>query len=202
MEKKDYKKIYKEFYNPSSKKPVVVDVPELNYLMIDGVGNPNVSQEYKDALATLYPVSYTIKFSLKKANVADFTVMPLEGLWWVEGEKEFSLDKKEDWSWTSMIMQPDSVSSKIVEDALVQVKEKRNPPALLKIRLKPYLEGLAVQIMHFGPYSEETPTIERLHAFAEEEGYNLRGKHHEIYLSDPNRTTPHKMKTVIRQPVK
>ena len=118
-----------------------------------------------------------------------------------EGESVFDQDRKEDWSWTSMIMQPDSVTKKIIEDAKIQVMEKKNPPSLSTLRFESYHEGLSVQIMHIGPWSEEAPNIERIHAHAEEQGYKLRGKHHEIYLSDPRRTAPEKLKTVIRQPI-
>lgn len=200
MEKVDHKKIMKEFYKPSAKKPVIIDVPKMNFLMIDGKGSPYDS-EYQHALMTLYPMAYTIKFSVKKAGLSNFTVMPLEGLWWIEGEEEFDQDRKDDWSWTAMIMQPDSVTKGIVNDAKIQVIETKNPPSISSLRLESYHEGLSAQIMHIGPYSEERPTIERLHAFVKEEGYKLHGKHHEIYLSDPRRTAPEKLKTVIRQPI-
>lgn len=200
MDKIDHKKVMKEFYKPSVKKPMVVDVPQMNFIMIDGKGSPYDS-EYQNALMSLYPMAYTIKFSVKKAKISDFTVMPLEGLWWIEGEALIDQDRKDDWSWTSMIMQPESVTTEIVEDAKIQVVEKKNPPSISQLRFDSYHEGLSVQIMHIGPYSEESPTIERLHVCAEEEGYKLRGKHHEIYLSDPRRTAPDKLKTVIRQPI-
>jgi hypothetical protein len=200
MEKIDYKKVLKELYKPS-KKPVIIDVPEMNFLMIDGTGSPYDS-EYQDALMALYPLAYTIKFNVKKAGIADFTVMPLEGLWWIEGEAEFDQDRKDDWSWTAMIMQPESVTKEIIVNAQKQVIEKKNPPSISKLRFESYNEGLSVQIMYIGPYSEEGPTIEYLHLYAKEKGYKLRGKHHEIYLSDPRRTAPERLKTVIRQPIK
>ncbi|MFW9800670.1 MAG: GyrI-like domain-containing protein, partial [Candidatus Thorarchaeota archaeon] len=129
-------------------------------------------------------------------------VMPLEGLWWIEGKEEFDPEAKDDWSWTSMIMQPEQVTLDFLSDTIEVVREKKELAALSKLRLESYHEGLSVQIMHIGPYSEEAPTIEKLHNFAEEQGYRLRGKHHEIYLGDPRRTAPEKLKTVIRQPVK
>ncbi|MHA2140347.1 MAG: GyrI-like domain-containing protein [Candidatus Thorarchaeota archaeon] len=201
MEKVDYKKVLKELYRPSSRKPSEVDVPEMNFLMIDGKGDPNTAQEYKDAIEALYGTSYTLKFKLKKAKVADFTVMPLEGLWWVEGSEGFDSDSKEGWFWTSMIMQPEPVTRNDVLEAIAEVKEKKDPVALQKIRFESFREGYSVQMMHIGSWSEEKPTIDRLHAYAEEQGFKLRGKHHEIYLSDPGRTAPEKLKTVIRQPV-
>ncbi len=201
MEKVDYKKVFKELYKPSAKKPSIADVPEMNFLMVDGKGDPNTAQEYVDAMGALYPVAYTLKFKLKKEKILDYTVMPLEGLWWIEGEGTFYESNKGDWSWTSMIMKPSVVTPEDVAEAIEEVREKRNPPALSKLRFEAYHEGLSVQIMHIGPWAEEAPTIERMHKFAEEQGYSLRGKHHEIYLSDPRRTAPDKLKTVVRQPI-
>jgi hypothetical protein len=201
MEKVDYKKVYKEFYSPP-KKPVVVDVPKFNFILVDGKGDPNTSAEYREAMEALYGMAYTLKFTLKLAGRTDFTVMPLEGLWWVGDMGRFEMSSKGDWSWTAMIMQPDVVSKQDAEDAMKQLKERKNPIALPRLRFGPYHEGLSVQVMYLGPYSDEGPTIEAMHRFAEEQGYSLRGKHHEIYLGDPRRTAPEKLKTVIRQPVR
>ncbi|MFW9908263.1 MAG: GyrI-like domain-containing protein [Candidatus Thorarchaeota archaeon] len=200
MEKVDHKKIYREFYNPP-KKPTIVDVPEFNFIMLDGKGDPNTSQDYQEALMALYSVAFTVKFAMKKDGIADFTVMPLEGLWWLEGEK-FDLTRKNDWSWTSMIMQPEQVSKQAIDDAKKQAIEKRDSPFLRKVRFRPFHEGKSIQIMYLGPYADEGPTINMLHEFAENQGLKLRGKHHEIYLSDPRRTAPERLRTVIRQPVK
>jgi hypothetical protein len=202
MEKVDHKKVLKEFYRPSAKKPSIVDVPEMNFLMVDGKGDPNTSQEYVDAMGVLYPIAYTLKFKLKKEKRADYTVMPLEGLWWIEGEGTFYDSNKDGWIWTSMIMKPNMVTKDDVAEAIEKVRKKNDPPSLPKLKFKAYIEGLSVQIMHIGPWAEEAPTIERMHKFAEDQGYSLRGKHHEIYLSDPRRTAPEKLKTVIRQPIK
>lgn len=199
MEKVDHKKLYKEFYSPP-KKPSIVDVPVFNFVMIDGRGDPNTSEAYQEALMALYSVAYTTKFALKKEGISDFAVMPLEGLWWSKGE-QLDLTRKDDWSWTSMIMQPEKVSKLHIDSALKQAAEKKDLPSLSKIRFEPYHEGLSVQIMYLGPYSEEGPTINSLHEFADKQGFKLRGKHHEIYLSDPRRTAPEKLRTVIRQPV-
>ena len=199
--KTDLKKELKELYSPSSKKPSIADVPWLNLLMIDGVGDPNTSKEYQEALEALYGVSYTLKFMLKKEVGADFTVMPLEGLWWMPGQAAIDLSNKAKWHWTSMMAQPDPVTKKEFGKAVEELRKKRNPPAVSKMRFEAFHEGLSVQIMYLGPYAAEGPTIEMLHEFAKESGYKLRGKHHEIYLSDPRRTAPEKLKTVIRQPV-
>ena len=202
MTKIDLKKELKHLYNPSAKEVVVVDVPPMNFLMIEGEGDPNTAQEYQEAIEALYAVAYALKFMVKKGRSAvDYTVMPPEGLWWTEDMREFSTENKDIWKWTMMIMQPEYVTRELFEEALLQVKEKKNPPALDKMSFETFHEGLAVQTMHIGPYSAEGPTIERMHSFARENGYQLRGKHHEIYLSDPRRAAPEKIKTVLRQPV-
>jgi hypothetical protein len=201
MPKLDLKKEYREFYNPSAKECAVVDVPELLFLMIDGSGDPNTSVAYREALEALYAVSYTLKFLSKQTLDIDYVVMALEGLWWTEDMADFSEDDKSAWDWTSMMMQPAHLTATHVAAATQQVREKKNPPALDRIRFEPFREGLSVQIMHIGPYAEEAPTIARLHQFAADSGYRLRGKHHEVYLGDPRRTAPEKLRTVIRQPV-
>jgi len=201
MEKIDFKKELKHLYSPSAKEAVTVKVPKMNFLMVDGQGDPNTAQEYKDAIEALYAVSYALKFMTKKGKEVDYVVMPLEGLWWTEDMTEFTMENKDAWKWTSMIMQPHYVTEELVQKALEQVEEKKNLPALSKMRFESLQEGLSAQIMHIGPYSVEAPTIERLHNFIREKGYELRGKHHEIYLSDPRRSKPESLKTIIRQPI-
>ncbi len=202
MPKADVKKELKHLYSPSAKEMSIVDVPEMKFLQIDGQGDPNTSREYQEAIETLYTVAYQLKFMVKKRDPElDYVVPPLEGLWWVEDMADFSTGNKDAWQWTAMIYQPDHVTRELFEEAVAQVREKKNPTALPLLRFEPYHEGLSVQIMYIGPYADEGPTIERLHAFAKEKGYKLRGKHHEIYLGDPRRTAPEKLKTVIRQPV-
>ena len=202
MEKVDYRKTMKEFYNPS-RTPVIVDVPELRYLMIDGKGYPGTSQEYQDAIEALYPVAYSLRFGLKKAGILDYKVMPLEGLWWAKDIDAFTIDsRKDEWLWTSMIMQPPLVTTDLYQEAIKKVNKKKNLVALPKMRLEIYNEGMSVQIMHIGPFSEEGPVIEKMHQYAFDQGYELRGKHHEIYLSDFRKTAPEKLRTVIRQPIK
>ena len=202
MSKIDFKKELKHLYQPSAKKFEVVDVPPMNFLMIDGHGDPNTAQEYQDAVEALYAVAYALKFISKKEKGMDYVVPPLEGLWWVENMEEFSTEDKSAWNWTMMIMQPQSVTQEMFEAAIGQVEKKKNLPALSKLRLEAYHEGLAVQLMHIGPYSAEAPTIARMHAFIDENGYELAGKHHEIYLSDPRKISPEKLKTVLRQPAR
>lgn len=202
MKKVDFKKELNRLYKSSSKEVVFVDVSKMSFLMVDGAGNPNTAQEYKDAIEALYAVSYALKFMIKKEKAIDYVVMPLEGLWWTDDMSKFSVENKDIWKWTSMIMQPEYVTKDLYDKALEQVEKKKNPPALSKIRFESFHEGLSAQIMHIGPFSAEGPTIKKLHNFIKENGYELRGKHHEIYLSDPRRAKPEKMKTVIRQPIK
>lgn len=202
MTKTDFKKELKHLYNPSAKEVVIVDVPKVNFLMIDGAGDPNTAQEFEDAVEALYAVSYALKFMIKREKQIDYIVMPLEGLWWVDDMTQFSMENKDIWKWTQMIMQPEFVTKDLVEKALEQAEKKKNPPALSKIRFESLHEGLSAQIMHIGPYSAEGPTIEKLHNFIRENGYEPRGKHHEIYLSDSRKSAPEKMRTVIRQSMK
>lgn len=207
MTKTDLKKENKELYNPSIKEPSLVDIPEMKFLMIDGEGDPNTSQEYKDAMEALFPVSYKVKFISKKEKSQDYVVMPLEGLWWARNMEDFSIEDKNSWKWTAMIRQPDFISKRMINDAIDEVEKRKNPAALSKIRFESLHEGLSAQIMHIGPFSEEGPTVAKLHAFIEEKGYKFDGissgeKHHEIYISDMRRTKPERLKTIIRQPVK
>ena len=201
MAKLDLKKDYREFYGPSSKEPSIVDVPEMQFLMADGAGDPNTSIAYAEAIEALYAMSYTLKFDSKTTDGIDYVVMPLEGLWWTPDMAEFSTEDKSAWEWTAMIMQPAHITAAHVESAAIDVRRKKDLAALDRLRLEPYTEGLSVQILYFGPYADEAPTIERLHQFALDGGYRLGGKHHEIYLSDPRRTAPEKLRTVIRQPI-
>ena len=202
MEKVDFKKQLEHLYRPPAKNAVAVEVPVMNFLMLDGAGDPNSAPAYGEAVEALYAVAYALKFMIKKGPQAvDYGVLPLEGLWWVEDMRQFSVENKSAWQWTMMIMQPDYVTRELYEAALVQVEAKKKPPALGKMRLESYHEGLSAQIMHSGPYAAEAPTIEKLHQFIADQGYQRRGKHHEIYLGDPRRTAPERLKTVIRQPM-
>ena len=174
MEKINYKKELKEFYHASAKKVVEVDVPEMNFLLIDGQGDPSTSPEFQDAIATLYPVAYTLKFTIKKSNAGvDYGVMPLEGLWWAEDMSAFTSGKRDEWQWTLMIMQPEFVTRALFEQAIDQAREKKNPAALSKLRFESFGEGPAAQIMHIGPFSEEGPSVEKVHLHIEESGRQL-----------------------------
>ncbi len=200
MKKIDFKKELKHLYNSSPKAVVVVDVPPLNFLMVDGRGDPNTTAAYKEAVEALFSLSYALKFMVKKELAVDYAVMPLEGLWWVDDMSQFSVDDKSGWQWTAMVMQPEYIVADLVETARVQIARKKKLPALSHLRLETLHEGQAAQMMHLGPYAAEAPTIEKLHRFIIERGGQPVGKHHEIYLNDPGRTAPEKLKTVIRQP--
>ncbi len=204
MSKVDFKKELKHLYRPSAKKFAVADVPPMQFLMVDGHGDPNTAPEYKEAIEALYAVSYKFKFMSKKELAQDYVVPPLEGLWWAEDMETFTSQRdKSQWDWTMMIMQPEWVTREMVEAAIKLVEKKKDLPALPKVRLETYHEGLSVQVLHIGAYDDEGPTIAKMHKeFIPENGYEETGKHHEIYLSDPRRVTPEKLKTVLRQPIR
>ena len=202
-DKVDLKKELKAFYKHSAKKFSIVDLPPMQFLMVDGAGNPNTAKAYADAIETLYAVSYTVKFMMKLEHRQDYTVMPLEGLWWgtPKGQTHFTEADKDQFIWTSMIMQPDFVTPELMEEGIRRAADKKPLPAIEKLRFETFSEGLSVQVMYFGPFTDEGPTIERMHQHAFDAGYQLRGKHHEIYLSDMRRTAPEKLKTVLRHPI-
>ncbi|MBN2335169.1 GyrI-like domain-containing protein [Candidatus Bathyarchaeota archaeon] len=199
MTKLDLRKELKRYYS-AKRKPEVIDVPEGKFLTITGKGDPN-GEMYQQAMMALYGVSYTLKFD-QKSKGRDYNVMHLEGLWWVDGGV-FDLSDpapRGQWRWKSMIRQPDFITGEMVEEIMPVVREKRGPK-VDEVRLETFHEGLSAQVMHVGPYSEEGPTIEQLHGFIEEQGYRMRGDHHEIYLGDPRRTKPENLKTILRHPV-
>jgi len=203
MTKIDFKKELKHLYRPSSKRFNDVNVPKMNFLMIDGKGNPNTSTEYKEAIEALYAVAYKLKFMSKKELEKDYVVPPLEGLWWAQDMNVFTSGEKDSWEWTMMIMQPDWITMEMFREACAYVEKSKKLPALKKIRMESYVEGLSLQILHIGPFDNEAPTLERLHnEFMPRNGYIENGKHHEIYLSDPRKVPPEKLKTILRQPVK
>ncbi len=203
MKKLDLKKELKHLYQPSTKEVAQVDVPPMNYLMIDGKGDPNNSQEFTDAIAALFAVAYTLKFTVKKSPLAvDYGVLPLEGLWWAEDMSKFSSEDKSNWLWTVMIAQPEFITQAMVDETIAEVTRKKNPAAISRMRFENLAEGTCAQIMHIGPFSEEGPNIERVHRFIKESEHQLHGKHHEIYLSDIRKAAPAKWKTVIRQPMR
>jgi len=203
MEKIDFLKNLKELYRPSPKEVVQIDVPPMNFLMLDGEGDPNSSKTYQEGVEALFSLSYAIKFKVKKGPLAiDYGVMPLEGLWWADDMASFATGDKSIWKWTIMIAQPDFVPGELVGEALAELRKKKDLPALEQLRFESLAEGKCAQIMHQGPFSAEGPTIERLHAFIATSGYARQGKHHEIYLSDIRKAAPEKWRTILRQPMK
>lgn len=201
MAKVDHKKELSQFYNASSKGVTEVTVPTMAYLMMDGHGDPNTTPAYAEAVEALFSVSYTAKFALKRANPSDdYSVMPLEGLWWADDLSAFESNDRTNWKWTMMIMQPPVVTAQAVEAAVSAVGRKKGLPALGRLRFEEFTEGQCAQTLHVGPFTEEGPTIQRVHDFILARG-RLSGKHHEIYLSDIRRAAPEKWKTIIRQPM-
>lgn len=182
--------------------PALVDVPELPFLMIDGTGDPNTAPGYAAALQALYSTAYAVHFALRRGPAAiDAPVMPLEGLWWVPDMALFDVRDKTAWYWTLMIVQPEQVTLELVDEARAAAAAKKPELPVAQVRLDRFAEGLAAQVLHRGPYSSEGPTVERLHRFIAERGYRLTGKHHEIYLGDPRRSAPDRLRTIVRQPV-
>lgn len=217
MDKVDFKKTLKELYQPPKGKFAHVEVPKMQFLMIDGRGDPATSSAYQEAIEALYGVAYRIKFFSKNELGRDYIVPPLEGLWgsemmvsalWeVEDEEEwlriYHASDRDEWSWTMMIMLPDWIETAHVETAVEQVQTSKELPALDRLRLEHYEEGLCVQTLHIGPYVKEGPILAKMHLdFLPSNGLVENGSHHEIYLSDPRRSAPEKLKTVLRQPVK
>jgi len=204
MDKYEWKKEQKDLYLPKTGVVSEVKVPKTNYIMFDGAGDPNNSKAMQDAFSALYPIAYTIKFALKKAGRQDFTVFPPEGLWFADDMNVFmdNPGDKSSWKWTIMIAQPSFVTKADFEQAKQAAFAKKGLPTLQKVSFEPLEEGTSVQMMHIGPYADEGPNILKLHSYIKEHGWQLTGKHHEIYMSDPRRVAPEKMKTVIRQPYK
>lgn len=202
MAKIDYRKELSKLYNPTAKEVTFIDVPTMNFLMVDGAGDPNNSPQFQAAMEALFSISYTVKFMIKKSSGIDYAVMPAEGLWWVEDMNDFDIERKDQWLWTLMIMQPEMVTDALITQATDEVRRKKGTHTLLdQVRFEAYSEGKSVQIMHLGPFSAEGPTVARLHDFLTEHGFELGGKHHEIYLSDFRKAAPERLKTVIRQPI-
>ncbi|MGZ0706929.1 GyrI-like domain-containing protein [Coraliomargarita sp. W4R53] len=201
LKKVDYKSELKSLYKPSAKRVDAVNVPAMQYLMVDGAGTPG-SDSYIEAIQALFTVSYTIKFIVKRElGLMDYGVLPLEGLWWAADMSDFITRRKDRWLWTMMIMQPECVDGDLFETAMARVRENKNLPALDLLRYEKFTEGLAAQTLHVGPFDDEGPTVARVHQFIADSGNALRGKHHEIYLSDIRRAAPKNWKTIIRQPM-
>jgi hypothetical protein len=201
--KVDFKKTMRALYAPPRGKWELVEVPPRRFLMADGEGDPNTSAEYAEALEALYALSYGLKFYSKKSLQRDYTVPPLEGLWWADDMAAFVAREKSAWKWTMMIPQPDWIEAAEVEEVRAGVRQKKNPAALDRVRFEEYDEGECLQRLHVGSYDDEAPLLRELHESVIPAGaFEPAGLHHEIYLSDPRRTEASKLKTVLRQPVR
>jgi len=203
MEKFDVRVVYKALYAPSAKDFTQVDVPEMRYLAIDGAGDPNTAPAYAEAVQSLYTVAYTLKFGGKKSLGQDFAVGPLEGLWRADDSNAFAGGDKGAWKWTMLLPLPDWITADMVGQSGQDAFRKKQIGAIKEIRLMSLTEGLSIQILHIGSYDDEAPTLRCLHhEYMPDHGLTFNGDHHEIYLSDPRRTAPEKLKTILRQPVK
>jgi hypothetical protein len=200
--KTDFKKLVPTYTAPRGTFQVVT-VPAMQFLMVDGHGDPNTAPAYRDALTTIYPVAYTLKFASKRELGRDYAVMPLEALWWSADMAAFTTARdKSRWDWTLMIMVPDWTTAEHVHDARRAVERKGGAPALDALRLETFDEGLAVQTLHVGSYDDEAPVLEAMHEdFIPAQSLRMTGKHHEVYLSDPRRTAADRLRTILRQPV-
>ena len=198
----DFKKELKDIYSPKPGQFTLVEIPAMQYLMVDGVGDPNKVLEYQQAVESLFSVSYTLKFHSKKVLSRDYVVPPLEGLWWSNNYEDFITRRKDNWSWTMMIMVPDWLGHDEVDEAIRTVRANKPSIEVDSLRLDTLHEGLSVQIMHIGSYDDEAPTLRKLHdVWLPQNGLKERLKHHEIYIGDPRKIEPSKLKTVLRQPV-
>jgi hypothetical protein len=206
--KLDLRKQYKEFYLPSAKEVVLVDVPEFLFIALDGAVEagvrPGDSESFREAMGAMYGVGYSLKFmsKLRSEDPIDFTVMAIEGLWSTESGAKFDFDWREPSRYTLLMMQPDHVTSAMFEQAVADSRAKRPNAALGRIRLERWREGSSVQIMHIGPYADEPATLDKMDSFVQEHGFEFHGHHHEIYIGDPTRSKPENLKTVLRHPVK
>jgi len=204
MDKIDFKRSLKPLYGPTKTKGIhLVDVPAMRFLMIDGHGDPNVSQDYRAAVEALYTISYALKAASKKQLERDYVVPPLEGLWWSKSMGSFKARKKNLWEWTMMVMVPEWVGPAMIDAVITKARRKKTLSALDHLRVELLEEGRAAQVLHIGSYDDEGPVIAKLHEqFLPGHGLEPIGKHHEIYLSDPRKVAPERLKTILRQPVR
>lgn len=208
----DLKKQLRYLYLPSARKVEIVQVPRLQFAMIDGqiekTEGPSTSPGFQQAMMAMYGIAYTLKFTLKQRerNPVDYPIMAMEGLWWVTGGT-FDISKKDNWLYTLMILMPEVITPALFADGIAEIRRKRGDnPSLRKLHLRHFEEGLCMQVMHIGPYATEPVTVGRMRAYAQENGYvdlvGRGGKHHEIYMGDPRRADPAKLKTVLRHPIR
>lgn len=202
----DFTSLIKRLDSPSSNFIEEITLPPMKFITITGQGSPE-STGFHEAIQALYGIAFTIKMGLKFNKLEapdeyyDFKVSPLEGLWWQNNGKFFDMNDKASWQWRLMIMVPDFVDNELVEKARVQAVSKHPDIPYHRVILEEFEEGKSIQTTHIGPYADEAVTVKKLLAYAKEHNYRIDGKHHEIYMGDPRRTKPEKLKTVIRYPV-
>lgn len=202
MEKIDFKKVLKLLYSPPTGESALIEVPTMQFVKLDGEGDPNASPSYKSAVEWLYSVSYAMKFAAKGKLGKDYVVPPLEGLWWAADPNSFVRRDKVQWHWTMMIMAPDVIDREMFRAAVTKASKKLGQPPE-GLRIEAYAEGLSLQTLHIGSYDDEGPVLARLHdELMPDKGMNFNGPHHEIYLGDPRKTEPSKLRTILRQPVR
>ncbi len=203
MDKIDLKKLHGDLYAPRRGKFVLVDVPPLTYLAVDGAGDPNTAPAYAEAVEALFAASYAVKFASKKQLGRDYVVGPLEGLWTADDPAAFVRREKSSWRWTMLVVLPDWLSEAFVDDVVAGVRATKGLPALELMQRRTLSEGQSVQTLHVGSYDDETPVLDELHnTYMPRHGLTFAGPHHEIYLSDARRTEPAKLRTILRQPVR
>lgn len=203
-DKIDFVKQDKKLYY-GSPEPEIMAVPKMRYLMIDGEGAPEGNPRFQQAMGALFGVAYTIRFMGKKgptpAGYREFKVAPVEGLWWMDDGTEFDQARPADWRWTLLIRMPEFVDTAVVSSVIADLVEKKKDTSYMQVRVEDLAEGRAVQLLHVGPYDAEGPNLDKMVAYTKGQGYAYTGKHHEIYLGDPRRTAPDKLKTLLRHPV-
>jgi len=203
MTRYDVKRELKQFYAPRNTDWALVEVPEQQFVAVDGHGDPNTSTDYARAVEALYAVAYTIKFASKADLGRDFVVGPLEGLWWSDRPEVFTARDKDAWQWRMLLSQPDWITEDRIDQAKQTALAKKGLPAIADVRRECLTEGTSAQLLHIGPYDDEGPVLARLHGeYLAGNGLRMTGQHHEIYLSDPRRTEPARLRTVLRQPVR
>ena len=199
--KVDLKVRHRELYAPPRGRFVEVDVPPLTYLAVDGAGDPNTSPAYREAVEALFALSYAVKFAARERLGRDHVVAPLEGLWTADDPGTFVRRKKDAWRWTLLVLQPGWVGADLVADVTATVRRTKDLPALDRTGLRTLTEGRSVQTLHVGPYDDEGPVLEEMHErFIPGAGLRMTGRHHEVYLGDPRRTSPERLRTILRQP--
>lgn len=203
MTRYDVKRELKQYYAPKNSEWALVDVPAQRFIAVDGRGDPNTSADYARAVEALYSVAYTIKFASKRTLGRDFVVGPLEGLWWSDRPEVFTARAKDAWQWRMLISQPDWITEDFIDEAKQAALAKKGLPTIADVRYETLHEGTSAQLLHIGPYDDEGPVLAKLHhKYLAANNLRMTGHHHEIYIGDPRRAEPAKLKTVLRQPVR